>query len=209
MKKFIKNIVKRIAIKLYGIGKKYFDEADEQLKEIEVKESAQIGIGTYIYPEAKIQNSQKNSSKIRIGKNCRIQGYLMLFKHGGQIIIGDHTFIGPDTRIWSAKNIVIGNRVLISHNVNIHDNVSHPLDSKLRHEDFLHIFSKGFQDNIDLREKEIIIEDDVWIGFNVTIMKGVRIGKGAIIGSNTIVNKDVNQYSVVGGTPMILIKTTT
>ncbi|MBI1780631.1 MAG: acyltransferase [Sphingobacteriales bacterium] len=209
MKRFFKAIVKEAALKVYILGKKQNDEIENQQRLQLIKESGIIHPTAVIYKEAQIQNTQNNPGKIKIGKESRIQGHLMLFKHGGEIIIGDYTFIGPETRIWSAKKITIGNRVLISHNVNVHDNVSHPLDSKERHEDFKHIFSKGFQSEIDLREKEIIIEDDVWIGFNVTIMKGVRIGKGAIIGSNTIVNKDVHSYEVVGGNPMNFIKKTT
>ena len=85
---------------------------------------------------------------------------------------------------------------MISHNVNIHDNNSHSLDANLRHEDFKHINKIGLQKENNLNEKEIIIEDDVWIGFNSTIMKGVRIGRGAIIGSNTVVLNDVPEYSV-------------
>lgn len=131
----------------------------------------------------------------------------MTFGHGGEIIIGDYTFIGERTKIWSAKKIVIGNRVLISHNVNIHDNNSHSLDANLRHEDYIHISTKGMllKEN-NLNEKEIIIGDDVWIGFNSTIMKGVRIGRGSIVGANTIVTKDIPEYVVCVGSPMRIIK---
>lgn len=105
------------------------------------------------------------------------------------------------------KKIVIGNRVLISHNVNIHDNNSHSLDANLRHEDYIHISTKGMllKEN-NLNEKEIIIGDDVWIGFNSTIMKGVRIGRGSIVGANTIVTKDIPEYVVCVGSPMRIIK---
>ena len=49
----------------------------------------------------------------------------------------------------------------------------------------------------DLNEKEVVIEDDVWIGFNSTILKGVTIGKGAIIGANCLITKDVPPFAVV------------
>ena len=73
----------------------------------------------------------------------------------------------------------------------------------------MHIRTIGFQDNINLSEKEIVIEDDVWIGFNSTILKGVTIGKGAIIGANTLILKDVPPYAVVVGNPARIIRYTT
>ena len=158
---------------------------------------------------ARIQNYQNDKNKIVIGIKTAINGHLMIYKHGGEINIGDHCFIGEDTRIWSAEKITIGNRVLISHNVNIHDQISHPLDSKQRHEDYKLIFKYGLQDNVNLREKAIIIEDDVWIGFNATILKGVTIGKGSIIGANCLIRNDVPAYAVVVGNPAQIIKYTT
>ena len=158
---------------------------------------------------ARIQNYQNDKSRIVIGDETALWGHLMIYKHGGEIRIGDHCFIGENTRIWSAKKIVIGDRVLISHNVNIHDQISHPLNSKERHEDYKRILKYGLQDNVNLREKAITIEDDVWIGFNVTIMKGVTIGKGAIIGANCLITQDVPPFSVIVGNPPRIIKQTT
>lgn len=52
----------------------------------------------------------------------------------------------------------------------------------------------------------IIIEDDVWIGYGVTILSGVNIKKGAVIAAGSVVTKDVEAYSIVGGNPAKLIK---
>lgn len=57
-------------------------------------------------------------------------------------------------------------------------------------------FSKG----------DIIIEDDVWIGMNSTILSGVKIGKGAIIAAGSVVTEDVEQYCIYGGVPAKFIK---
>lgn len=53
---------------------------------------------------------------------------------------------------------------------------------------------------------DIIIEDDVWIGLNATIMGGVKIGKGAIVGACSVVTKDVPPYSIVVGNPAKIVK---
>lgn len=53
---------------------------------------------------------------------------------------------------------------------------------------------------------DIVVEDDVWIGFRCNILSGVRIGQGAIIAAGSVVTKDVPPYSIVGGVPARVIK---
>jgi maltose O-acetyltransferase len=55
-------------------------------------------------------------------------------------------------------------------------------------------------------EKDVIIEDDVWLGANVVVLPGVKIGKGAIVGAGSVVTKDVEPYSVNVGVPAEKIK---
>ena len=193
---------------LFEISQKKQNEINKINETSELQKNAIIGCNTRIFNEALIANNLLDKTKIVIGDDCDIKGELMTFAHGGSITIGNFSFVGDRTKIWSAKKITIGNRVLISHNVNIHDNNSHSLDSQLRHEDFIIIKAKGLQKTNDLNEKEIIIGDDVWIGFNSTIMKGVTIGNGAIIGSNTLITKDVPAFAVCVGNPMRIIKYT-
>ena len=59
---------------------------------------------------------------------------------------------------------------------------------------------------LEIDNKEIIIEDDVWIGFNSIILKGVKIGRGAIIGAGSIVTKDVEPWTLNVGNPIKAIK---
>lgn len=58
----------------------------------------------------------------------------------------------------------------------------------------------------DRFEKDCIIENDVWIGCNSTILRGVTIGNGAVIAANSLVNKDVPPYAIVAGSPAKIIK---
>lgn len=84
------------------------------------------------------------------------------------------------------------------------------MDSIERHLDFKNFLDFGLADEMDLNEKEIIIEDDVWVGFNCTILKGVTIGKGAIIGANTVITENVPPFAVVVNKPNnVIIKYTT
>jgi acetyltransferase-like isoleucine patch superfamily enzyme len=173
---------------------------------------AEISPSSKISPEIIIHNPSNDKSKIKIGHCCIISdAELVLFGHGGEISIGDSCFIGKGTRIWSGMKITIGNNVLISHNVNIHDNGSHPLNSLERQEDFNFFYQKSRlrdTNDYDLKDAEVKISDNAWLGFNCTVAKGVTIGKGAIIGAYSYVTKDVPDYAVVVGNPAKIIKYT-
>lgn len=54
--------------------------------------------------------------------------------------------------------------------------------------------------------RQIVIEDDVWIGYNAIILGGVTIGTGAVIAAGAVVTENVEPYSIVGGVPAKLIK---
>ena len=71
---------------------------------------------------------------------------------------------------------------------------TYPFD-ELIYKDKISSFTKG----------EIVLEDEVWVGFNTTIMSGVHIGKGAIIGAGSVVVSDVPPYAIVGGVPAQVI----
>lgn len=55
-------------------------------------------------------------------------------------------------------------------------------------------------------DKDVIVESDVWIGMNVTLLSGVRIGRGATLAANAVVTRDVLPYSIYGGVPAKFIK---
>jgi acetyltransferase-like isoleucine patch superfamily enzyme len=177
------------------------------LKKIINNSKAIVGNRVSFLEKSHLYNISKNKSSIEIGNDSVIAGELLTFAHGGKIKIGDFCFIGKDTRIWSDTNIIIGDRVLISHNVNIHDNNSHPINPIDSHNHFKEIKKQGHPKTMDgLNGKEIIIKDDVWIGFNSIIMKGVTIGEGSIIAAGSLVLKNVPPFCIYGGNPSKLIK---
>ena len=61
--------------------------------------------------------------------------------------VGEWCYVGEGTRIWSAASIEIGNRVLISHSVNIFDSLTHPLQAAARHEQVKQIFEQAIPPN--------------------------------------------------------------
>jgi acetyltransferase-like isoleucine patch superfamily enzyme len=153
-------------------------------------------------PLSRVENVQRDPEKIKIGRKSVICGQLSVLNHGGEIDIGESCFVGESSRIWSTNKITIGNNVLISHNVNIHDHNSHSLSAEKRHQHFIDIFSIGHPDQLeDVPSRPILIGNDVWIGFNATILKGVTIGEGAVIGACTLITHDVEPYTIVVGNP--------
>lgn len=164
-----------------------------------------IGKDSRVKPPCTITGG--GEKQISIGKNTLIQANCILgcwAKYGGyvynpSIVIGDDCIIGEYNHFSAIDRITIGNGVLTGNYVYIGDN-SH---GNMSPEDLQMppcnrgLTSKG----------EVVIEDNVWIGDKVAILSGVRIGKGAVVGANSVVTKDVEPYTVVGGNPARIIKT--
>jgi len=153
-----------------------------------------------IATEGCIDNLQSDPAVIHIGRNSFIRGKLLVYRHGGKIMVGNNCYLGHRSDIWSMDSVIIGDRVLISHDCQIHDGTAHSLDPKERAAHFTAILETGhpqtWADLPGVRSAPVIIEDDVWISFGVTILKGVRIGKGAVISARSIVTKDVPPYTM-------------
>jgi acetyltransferase-like isoleucine patch superfamily enzyme len=203
----IKSFLKYFARKLFEVGSHEFylkSSADLVLKN---EKNCIVDSTSNITAEARIENLTTKRDNLIIGPNCLVRGELLVFNFGGSINVGEYSFIGPGTRIWSCKSIRIGKRVLISHNVNIHDNNSHSYNAQDRHDDFVYMLQNGglVKEN-DLGAAEIIIDDDVWIGLNSIILPGVHIGRGAIVGAGSVVTKSIPPYSVVVGNPGRVIR---
>lgn len=155
---------------------------------------------------ARIINIGGPSERIRIGRCSIVAGELLVFPHGGRITIGDWCFVGPQTRIWSGGAIEIGDRVLVSHGVNIFDNLTHPLDARGRHAQVRAIYESGHPREIDLGDAPARIGDDAWIGAGATVLRGVTIGRAAIVAAAAVVTRDVPDGVVVAGNPARIVR---
>ena len=127
-------------------------------------------------------------SKIIVHNNLVLRpGVRLEVQDNSKIEIDDCT-INYDTKIYCFNNIKIGKNVIISENSVIRDSDNHKI-----------IGSKKIS-------QPIIIEDNVWIGMNCTILKGVTIGEGSIIAAGSVVTKSVPKNALVGGIPAQVIK---
>lgn len=159
------------------------------------------GEGSRILVSGRIINAG-DVQNVTLGKCTWLAGELLVYPHGGRIDIGDYCYIGEGTRIWSLSHVRLGSRVFLSHGVSVHDNDAHSLSAAERHRHFRELVQNGaasFAENVATGKIEIC--DDAWIGFNATILKGVRIGEGAVVGACSTVTRDVAPNTVVAGNP--------
>ncbi len=144
-------------------------------------------------------------NSIRIGDNvfadCR------LYTVGtGSISIGSNTSIRYNTRIGAVERVEIGDNVIISNHVTIMDNNNHPVSPEKR----LKMISSGYGSELwswkyaDARP--VVIGNNVWIGEQARINKGVTVGEGSVIAAAAVVTKDVPPYAIVAGNPAIVVK---
>jgi len=134
------------------------------------------------------------------GRGCRIEAYPSDGR-SNVITIGENVQINDYVHITGVKKVAIGNNVLIAGKVYISDS-SHGNYSGSQHDSHPLTIPK----ERPLFYREVIIEDNVWIGESVSVLAGVTIGKGSIIGSNSVVTKSVPEYAIAAGNPAHLIK---
>lgn len=116
-----------------------------------------------------------------------------VFGSGGEVVLGDRSGLGVDAEIHGpvtiGDDVMMGPRcTILTRNHRIGD-VTVPMNQQ------------GFADY-----QPVVVEDDVWIGANVTIMPGVRIGTGSVLAAGAVVAHDVPPFSIVGGVPAKVLR---
>ncbi|MBA2745288.1 MAG: acyltransferase [Flavisolibacter sp.] len=138
---------------------------------------------------------------LKVGNNVTLWRTAISTEEKGMIEIGDFSYL-TNASLVCAEKITIGKRVFIAGGVTIADSDFHPLDPALRLADTIALSPIGNpKDRPVMRSVPVVIGDDVWIGFNATILKGVRIGAGAIIQPGALVTDDVDAGVTVSGNP--------
>lgn len=138
-----------------------------------------------VYMYSKFKSVGKD---VRINTNCKLYWpENMDFKN--------HIFIEEGAHLSCREGLSIGNHVMIGPNVTIIGGDHSYEDTETE----MWNHSKGI-------DKKIIIEDDVWIGANVTLLKNAHIAKGCVIGACSVVTKKTEPYGVYIGNPAKFIK---
>lgn len=150
--------------------------------------------------------AKSGSGKIEIGSGCIInssflsnlaglyQRSVFVARDGAIIRIGDNTGMSGVT-LYAKEKIEIGKDCLIGANVKIFDSDFHPADPVIR-----------LRDSLDCRTAPVRIGNNVFIGANSIILKGVTIGSNSVIAAGSVVTKDVDPGVCVGGNPAKVLK---
>jgi acetyltransferase-like isoleucine patch superfamily enzyme len=110
---------------------------------------------------------------------------------GGEIVIGDYCLISPGVRISAEQSIRIGDNCMFAANVYISDSDWHGIYNRIR----------PFRCS-----KPVVLENNVWLGEQVIVVKGVTIGENSVIGAGSVVTKNIPANSIAAGNPARVIK---
>lgn len=111
--------------------------------------------------------------------------------YGTNITLGEGVYLNMNCSFIDDGKITIGNRVMFGANVVI-ATVGHPIRPDMR----MYMYTDP-----------VVIEDNCWIGANVTICPGVTIGENSVIGAGSVVTKDIPANSVAVGNPCRVVRT--
>ncbi|MDD5489635.1 MAG: DapH/DapD/GlmU-related protein [Candidatus Moranbacteria bacterium] len=155
-----------------------------------------FGRGSFIGPGYAVAPRLKGTrlgNNVVIGRNAWLD--ISRYKKGGRIFIGDGTQIGRSAVISACQKISVGKKCLISYNVTLADHDHDVFNPDVSPMD------AGITEG-----KEILIEDECFIGAHSFVLKGVHLGKHSVVGANSVVTKSFPAYSVIAGSPARLIR---
>ena len=156
----------------------------------------------YLSPYANISLRSILNQKVVLSKDVKVERNVRI---SGHVIIGKGTYFSNGMTDISSEqsSIYIGNYCSIARNCFIRTS-QHFMDRLTTSPALLtKLFGSEYVNSESLGD--IVIEDDVWIGANVTVIGNVRIGRGAVIGACSLVNKDIKPYSIACGVPAKVI----
>jgi len=145
-----------------------------------------------------------SGNRLSIGDQSIVHADISFEEKGGEVRIGSRTFIGRSNLVCY-RSVIIGDDVIMSWGITIVDHDSHSLDWEKR-EDDVRRWADGRKVWDHIARAPVKISNKVWIGFNVSVLKGVTIGEGAVIGACSVVTRDIPPYALAAGNPARVIR---
>ncbi len=147
----------------------------------------------------------KQDVGLRVGRCTTIWRASLAADDDAVIEIGDYCYIANASLVCSER-IRIGSRVMIAGGVTIADSDFHPLAPAARLADTVVLSPVGDRARRPrIETRPVQIENDVWIGYNATILKGVTVGAGALVAPGALVLRDVPPGVEVAGNPAVVV----
>ncbi|HTI97984.1 MAG TPA: acyltransferase [Dongiaceae bacterium] len=165
-----------------------------------------VGPDTVIHGDLAFKRfHSRQREALRLGAHCTMDGVHFDLGEQGRMTVGDYCYF-TNAVLLCELEIRFGNYVVIGWNTTITDTDFHPISPAARIADAMACSPLGQgRPRPEVLKKPVIIEDDVWIGPNATILKGVRIGTGAFIEAGSLVTRDVPARARVLGNPAQVI----
>ncbi len=170
-----------------------------------LKATAQVGRCVQLRVHAEWSNGAPD--QLVLGNHVILGTVVFHIHERGVLRIGDYSALSG-VRIECAERVEIGRYCQISYHVEIHDNNSHPVEADARREQIVGVHrDKDRFENIYLSDTApVLIGDNVWIGHDVIILKGVHIGDNAIVAAGSVVTRDVPANVIAAGNPARVVR---
>lgn len=145
--------------------------------------------GSVVQGFERLKLELRNNGHVLLGERSQSRDGLTLIADGGTIEIGEHCQFNTNVSITSLSRIKIGERCSFANNVVIVDH------------------DHSFRDGVyGFDSEDVVIGNDVWVGANAVILKGVHIADHCVVAAGAVVTKDVQPtYSIWGGCPARMI----
>lgn len=169
-------------------------------------DNVRIGLDSVITGDLAFKRfHSRHETGLAIGAHCTLDGVHFAVGEEGQVRIGDYCYMNNAVLLCELE-LQIGNYVMIGWNATIADTDFHPIEPAQRILDALACSPMG-KDRVrpPIVRQLVVIEDDVWIGPNATIVKGVRIAAGAFVEAGAVVTRDVPPRTRVMGNPAQIV----
>jgi acetyltransferase-like isoleucine patch superfamily enzyme len=170
--------------------------------------NVRAGINTDISGEIAFKRFRSKSGLgLAIGDHCTMEGVQFAVGESGLISIGDYCYF-TNAILLCELEVRIGNYVVVGWNTTIADTDFHPLAPARRIADAVACSPLGAgRPRPEVPKRAVVIDDDVWVGPNATILKGVHVGAGSFIEAGSLITRDVPPRSRVAGNPAVVIGT--
>jgi acetyltransferase-like isoleucine patch superfamily enzyme len=164
--------------------------------------NVEAGPGTLVVGEVAFKRFRTvQQPGLVIGAQCTMDGVQFAVGEHGVVVIGDYCYF-TNAVVLCELRVEIGRYVVIGWNTTIADTDFHPIAPAQRIADAVACSPLGGgRPRPPIPRRPVVIEDDVWIGPNATILKGVRIGAGAFVEPGALVTRDVPPRARVAGNP--------